>query len=127
MDRCRTKSDHASVAPARPSVRVLVIDDTPCFREAAIELLHLRGYDVVGWVGSGAEALDAAERLDPDAVLLDVGLPDIDGFALAAELKRTHADLAVLVVSADQPHRLPCDSGVPFALKCDLINVDFGL
>lgn len=65
---------------------VLVVDDDPEFRELAGRLLAASGLTVVGEADSVAAALEAAARLEPLAVLLDVELPDGDGITLAREL-----------------------------------------
>jgi CheY-like chemotaxis protein len=102
-------------------VRVVIVDDSAPFRRAARELLHRRGYLVVGEAGSAATARDAVERLLPDALLVDVGLPDGCGFELAAALTRSHPNLAVLIMSAsDQPageERLDASGARGFVLK----------
>ncbi len=82
-------------------VRVLIVDDSAPFRRAARELLQRRGYLVVGEAGSAAAALDAVESAAPDALLIDVGLPDGCGFELAGALTRARPNLAVLLISAD--------------------------
>jgi DNA-binding NarL/FixJ family response regulator len=64
----------------------LIVDDHPSFRAAARMLLESEGFVVVGEARDGASAIAEARRLAPDAVLLDVSLPDTDGFAVAAEL-----------------------------------------
>jgi DNA-binding NarL/FixJ family response regulator len=68
------------------AARVLIVDDHPIFRAAARQLLEVEGYDVVGEAGDGASALAAAHELHPDVVLLDIQLPDLDGFEVAARL-----------------------------------------
>jgi CheY-like chemotaxis protein len=65
---------------------VLIVDDHPAFRRSARLLLEAEGFDVVGEAADGAAALEAAGRLAPAVVLLDVQLPDIDGFDVAARL-----------------------------------------
>jgi DNA-binding NarL/FixJ family response regulator len=65
---------------------VLIVDDHPAFRAAARRLLELEGYDVVGEAEDGQSAIVAANALHPDFILLDVQLPDLDGFAVAAQL-----------------------------------------
>jgi DNA-binding NarL/FixJ family response regulator len=65
---------------------VLIVDDHAGFRATARKLLVARGFDVVGEAADGAQALEAATRLRPDIVLLDVQLPDIDGFEIATRL-----------------------------------------
>jgi PAS domain S-box-containing protein len=75
-------------APAiRPSARrILVVEDNPDGREALGMLLRLQGHEV-DEAGSGREAIAAAERNPPDLVLLDIGLPDLDGYQVAAALR----------------------------------------
>ncbi len=75
---------------------VLVVDDHAGFRSRARLLLEVDGYRVVGEAADGATALAEADRLRPDVVLLDVQLPDVDGFDVAARI--TAADVAPAVV-----------------------------
>ena len=65
---------------------VLIVDDHPSFRASARRLLEAAGYEVVGEAEDGAAALAAAGQLRPDLVLLDIRLPDIDGFEVARRL-----------------------------------------
>jgi DNA-binding NarL/FixJ family response regulator len=67
--------------------KVLIVDDHSGFRAAARRMLVSDGFDVVGEAADAAEALEACARLHPDAVLLDVQLPDVDGFEIAARLR----------------------------------------
>jgi CheY-like chemotaxis protein len=69
--------------------KVLVVDDHPAFRASARRLLESEGYAVVGEAGDGASALAAVGELAPDLVLLDVQLPDIDGFEVAERINTT--------------------------------------
>src|SRR5690349_19372536 len=62
---------------------VLIVDDHPSFRASARRLLEAEGYLVVGEAPDGASALSRAAELAPDLVLLDVALPDQDGFEVA--------------------------------------------
>jgi len=83
-------------------VRVLIVDDHPSFRASARSLLEAEGYDIVGEAADGAEAIAAAAELEPDLVLLDVQLPDIDGFEVARRLaESTHPPQVVLTSSRD--------------------------
>jgi DNA-binding NarL/FixJ family response regulator len=80
--------------------RVLVIDDHPSFRRFAARLLEAGGFDVVGEAEDGRAGLAAAQRLQPDVVLLDVLLPDTNGFVLAQALADgSPAPIVVLVSS----------------------------
>ena len=100
IDAATVGDHHGSVDPPR----VLIVDDHPVFRRVARELLEARGYAVVGEAGCAASALEATERLVPDAVLLDVRLGDDSGIAVARALRRFDRPPAVLLVSV-------CDEG----------------
>jgi DNA-binding NarL/FixJ family response regulator len=108
--------------------RVLIVDDAPVFRDAVRELLERRGYTVVGEADSAASAIDAVARLAPDAVLVDIRLPDGDGFELSAALTRVHPELAVLLASADRvspsPARVQASGARGFVLKTRLAATD---
>ncbi|HZO96342.1 MAG TPA: response regulator transcription factor [Gaiellaceae bacterium] len=80
--------------------RVLVVDDHPSFRRSAAALLAAEGFEVVGEAEDGASALALAAELAPDVVLLDVQLPDIDGFEVAARLRERGGDEAIVLVSS---------------------------
>ena len=82
------------------ATRVLVVDDHAGFRSFARRLLSAAGFVVVGEVGSGEDAVAASERLRPDAVLLDVQLPDLDGFEVARRLARQPDAPDVVLTSA---------------------------
>jgi DNA-binding NarL/FixJ family response regulator len=80
--------------------RVLIVDDHPSFRATARVLLEAEGFDVVGEAVDGASALTEAGRLRPEVVLLDVQLPDIDGFDVAARLTGGDDGPVVILVSS---------------------------
>jgi CheY-like chemotaxis protein len=107
---------------------VLVVDDHLSFRDTARQLLESEGYLVVGEAGDGMEALRAAAELEPDLVLLDVNLPDIDGFDVAARLTgESHAPAVILVSSRDGADFGPCveRSGARgFIPKADLCGAE---
>lgn len=82
-------------------VSILVVDDTPANVRLLEEMLVARNYGVLV-ATTGAEALDAVRRHRPDLVLLDVQLPDFDGFEVCRQLRadRTTATLPVVMVTA---------------------------
>src|SRR5207249_10859 len=82
------------------SPTVLIVDDHPSLRVTARALLEAEGFDVVGEAEDGAGALAAARRLRPDVVLLDVQLPDIDGFEVAARLASNGGRPAIVLTSS---------------------------
>ena len=85
--------------PLRPT-RVLIVDDHAPFRSMARQILSADGFLIVGEAVDGAEAIRACVELWPDLVLLDVQLPDVDGFAVAAVLTARVDPPAVVLVSS---------------------------
>jgi len=79
---------------------VLIVDDHPAFRSAARALLQAAGFHVVGETADGASTFDAVRALRPDVILLDVQLPDIDGFTVAEQLARDQATPAIVFTSS---------------------------
>ena len=79
---------------------VLIVDDHAGFRRAARSLLEAEGYRVVAESSTGSDALDAAERVRPSLVLLDIGLPDIDGLQVAELLTAAEPDRVVVLTSS---------------------------
>jgi DNA-binding NarL/FixJ family response regulator len=79
---------------------ILIVDDHPSFRRCARAILESDGFSVVGEAEDGEGALSAIDMLHPDVVLLDVQLPDMDGFAVLDRLG-TKAPPVVLVSSRD--------------------------
>jgi DNA-binding NarL/FixJ family response regulator len=84
--------------------RVLIVDDHAAFRASATDLLEDGGFEVVGVAEDGASALAEALRLRPTLVVLDVHLPDLDGFAVAEGLASLKPPPAVVLVSSRPAH-----------------------
>jgi DNA-binding NarL/FixJ family response regulator len=103
---------------------VVIVDDHAGFRHFARRLLEAEGFDVVGEAADGAEALRQVRALRPALVLLDVLLPDLDGFEVADLLAReTDEPLVVLTSSreaSDYSGRLAATSAHGFLAKHDL-------
>jgi DNA-binding NarL/FixJ family response regulator len=81
-------------------MKVLIVDDHAGFRTEARSLLARAGYEVVGEVADGRSALAAVDELRPDLVVLDVQLPDMDGFEVARALHEQPAPPAIILVSS---------------------------
>jgi two-component system, NarL family, nitrate/nitrite response regulator NarL len=89
-------------------VTVYVADDHPVFRDGVVLALRRRPeFEVVGEAEDGESAIAAARALNPDVLLLDVQLPDMDGFAVCKELELNGGPPAVVLVSS----RDACDYG----------------
>ena len=107
---------------------VLVVDDDAEFRDLARRVLTGWGHAVVGEAGTVAEAMAQATKLQPDTVLVDIGLPDGDGFALTELLVALPWDVRVVLISSDADranlqaaHRAGADSFLP---KDELFGVE---
>jgi DNA-binding NarL/FixJ family response regulator len=80
--------------------RILIVDDHAPFRSITRQVLTADGFLIVGEAADGADAIRACDELRPDLVLLDVQLPDIDGFTVAAVLTTWTDPPAVVLVSS---------------------------
>ena len=107
---------------------VMIVDDDPGFGSVASELLTARGYTVVGQVMTAEAAVRECTRLGPDAVLLDVQLPDGNGFRLAESLQGARDQLAILLTSTDPqaiaPALLKRSAARGFIAKAELARTD---
>jgi DNA-binding NarL/FixJ family response regulator len=83
---------------------VLIVDDDDGFRRTARELLEADGFEVVGEAADGESAIVEAKRLRPQLVLLDIQLPDVDGFEVAARLGEA-SDSPVVVLTSSRDAR----------------------
>jgi DNA-binding NarL/FixJ family response regulator len=105
---------------------VLVVDDDPAFRELAQRVLADAGLRVVAQADSAAAAISAAKAMEPDAVLVDVDLPDRDGIALARELTALPWRPRVVLTSVDPdaagPDDVSSSGALAFLHKAELAN-----
>jgi PAS domain S-box-containing protein len=107
---------------------VLVVDDDAEFRVRAVRLLQSAGYKVVGEASDAASAVDAAASLRPSAMLVDVNLPDRDGYWVAEALKDGGIRPRILLTSSEMidvsPGRLDSCGAVAFVSKTELATID---
>ena len=79
---------------------IFIVDDHPSFRATARRLLEVEGFTVLGEAPDGESAIAEILRLGPDIVLLDVSLPDIDGFEVALRLREQGSLSAIVLTSS---------------------------
>jgi DNA-binding NarL/FixJ family response regulator len=82
------------------SETIVIVDDHPSFRAVAQMVLESDGFCVVGTAGDGTSAVQLVLEVTPDVVLIDIGLPDIDGFEVAARLQDAGSRSAIVLTSS---------------------------
>jgi DNA-binding NarL/FixJ family response regulator len=85
------------MTPSR--LRVLIVDDHPGTLKAVSRLLAV-DYDVVGSVADGSSLLQAIQHLQPDVIVLDMNLPDVDGLDVCRQITQEHPEIKVIVFTA---------------------------
>ena len=93
-----------SETPGAPSIRVMVVDDHPLWRDAVERDLVQAGHEVVAVASNGREALARFPAARPDVIVLDLQIPAPDGIEVTAEVVRQNPDIRVLVLSASGEH-----------------------
>jgi DNA-binding NarL/FixJ family response regulator len=105
---------------------VVIVDDNDAFRERTRTLLDAEGYSVVGEARDGAGGLQLLRELAPDLALLDVQLPDTDGFTLAERARATVGDTSIIIIStreaADYASSVTCCGALGFISKSELCD-----
>src|SRR5579871_5055990 len=83
-------------------MRVLIVDDHPLFRDGLRSLLELRGIDVVGEASNGREGLDQARQLQPEMVLMDLDMPELNGLAATRLISAELPAIKVVILTASE-------------------------
>ena len=82
-------------------IKVLIVDDSVVVRRMLVSILEAEPQlEIVGWAGSGLSALQKLSLLDPDLVLLDVMMPDMDGIKTVRRMRLTHPTMPVIMCSS---------------------------
>ena len=83
-------------------MRVLLADDHALFRDGLRSLLEARGVEVIGEARNGREAIDQTRRLNPDVVLMDLNMPELDGLAATRLISAAQPDVKVVILTASE-------------------------
>lgn len=81
-------------------IRVCLVDDHPTFRAGLRALLEASGIEVAGEASNGADALDCAREQEPDVVLMDLSMPEVDGVAATRRIRRELPEVPVVVLTS---------------------------
>jgi DNA-binding NarL/FixJ family response regulator len=81
-------------------MRLLLADDHALFRSSLRSLLEARGHEVVGEASNGRQAIELAGRLQPDLVLMDLSMPEMDGLAATRELAERQPGVKIVMLTA---------------------------
>jgi|SRR5580765_36974 len=113
--------------PEESSIRVLIADDDAGFLDSLQELIDRQPeLHVIGSAANGLEAIELAELLGPDAVVLDLHMPLLDGVSAAARLRRDHPSLCLIALTGDDApalHRAVREAGADeVLLKAELVG-----
>jgi DNA-binding NarL/FixJ family response regulator len=83
-------------------MNILIADDHALFRDSLRSLLEARGLTVVGEARNGREAVELARKLEPDVVLMDLSMPEMDGLAATRLISADHPGVKVVVLTASE-------------------------
>src|ERR1700675_57752 len=100
------ESNESQPSPAEPRkgmIRILIADDHPIVRDGLKKLLSLEeDFQIVGEASDGREVLDRVQELDPDVLLLDLRMPNLDGLSALQALQQTNKRTRVIVLTASE-------------------------
>src|SRR5579871_3667242 len=89
--------------PRKGNIRILIADDHPIVRDGLKKLLALEeDFQIVGEAADGCEVLDKVQELDPDVLLLDLRMPNLDGLSALQALQQTNKRTRVIVLTASE-------------------------
>jgi len=113
---------------AESGIRVLIADDDRPFLDSLRDLIERQPeLSVVGAAADGLQAIELAGALDPDAVVIDLHMPLLDGVTAAARLRRDHPNVCLIALTGDEApalHRAVREAGADeVLLKAELVGV----
>ena len=84
------------------SMRVLLVDDHPLFRDGIASLLAARDFRVVGQAGDGAEAVEMVKHLKPDLILMDINMPGVNGLAATRLIQAAYPEIKIVILTVSE-------------------------
>src|SRR5580700_3800785 len=97
------ESQPSAAEPRKGMIRVLIADDHPIVRDGLKKLLSLEeDFQIVGEASDGCEVLDKVQELDPDVLLLDLRMPNLDGLSALQALQQTNKRTRVIILTASE-------------------------
>ena len=112
-------------------MRIIVADDHPLFRDGVTSLLKARGYEVVAEASNGKEVIDLVRSLEPDLVLMDLGMPVIDGLTATRLISSEMPEVKIFVITVseneDDLYEAIKSGAAGYAIKSVQSNVFFEL
>jgi DNA-binding NarL/FixJ family response regulator len=92
--------------PIQPPVKILIADDHAVIRKmVSTTLKEEPGFNVIGEAENGLQAVDKAELLKPDVVVLNIKMPVLDGFEAARRIRKKLPDIAIVILSSEADRR----------------------
>jgi DNA-binding NarL/FixJ family response regulator len=118
--------DSEDEVPETALARILLVDDfEPCRNLVRLVLKAQPGYEIVGEAADGLQALQKAEELKPDLIVLDISLPEVNGIELARRIRRCSPDSTILFLSANNDREIVREAlqagGGGYVHKFDLV------
>lgn len=102
--------DQKAVAGGLGAKRIVIVDDHPLMRFAVRMVLEREGFEVVAECHTGADCVQAVRMLKPDLVVLDLGIPKLDGFSVISRLRSAKLPVGILVLTTSDPRN--------YAMRC---------
>jgi DNA-binding NarL/FixJ family response regulator len=88
------------VEQSRDGVKVLIVDDTDHVRAMLVDMLELDGFNVVGQASSGHDGIILAGKVDPDVIVMDYRMPEINGLGAARAIRENRPEQAIILYTA---------------------------
>ena len=103
-NQCEVAEDRSGVTPSKkPNIRIIIADDHPIVRDGIRRLLSMEtDFEVVGEAADGREVIELVTHLDPDVLLLDLRMPNLDGLSALQTLQQTNRRTRIIVLTASE-------------------------